>query len=270
MRRNRNVDPAEYHGDFYNKTPSKEAKEPIDTAISTLIPTDFAPSSSRPNADGRLAVKSELTASHDAYKQNPKKDQSILEPKKPVSTLEVRTAIAGLDPCIRQLPEWKLVQLDSIFIHPLLAGTYQQQGIQFPPAAPGRYLTGHGMLRIARYLPIQLVKDGTRLLCFGGLRLYLAVLANLAPTDSIEAVVSASISDAEVVEAIYIEEQIFGFWFRQTRDQRKANEQRHFASDDPHDLTYHDQDQQQLSELFKTCTRTIQTRVASRRKAPKP
>lgn len=269
MKRNRHVDPAEYHGDLYNETPTKDSDEPIETAKSRSIATDSPQSSSQPNADGRLEAESGLISRHDADRQNLEKHQTILEPNNPVSTLEVRTAIARVDPSFGQLPEWKLVRLDSILIHPLLAAAYQQQGVEFPPATPSRYLTPHGMLRIARYLPIQLVQVGTRLLCFSGLRLYLAALANLAPTDSIEGVVSASISDAEVAEAIQIEEQILGFWFRETRGQRKANEQRHLAADDPHDLTYHDQDQQQLSELFRTCKRTIQTRVASRRKTPK-
>jgi hypothetical protein len=202
MKQNRHVDPAEFHGDLYNQTPTK-SDEPIKTAKSRSIATDFAPSSTRPDADGRLGVKSELTNSHDADQQNLEKHQTMLEPNDPVSTLEVRTALTGSNAFLGQLSERKLVRLDSILIHPLLAAAYQQQGIQFPPATPSRYLTPHGILRIARYQPIQLVQGGTRLWCFSGLRLYLAALANLAPTDSIEAVVSASRSFSEHAHGQY-------------------------------------------------------------------
>jgi hypothetical protein len=89
------------------------------------------------------------------------------------------------------------------------------------------------------------------------------------PIISIEVLVHCLIVDKAIREAIEIDEQILSLWYRETVVERKAHESYQLGGADPHGLTYHDQDQQQLSELFKTCKRTIQYRVASRRKAPK-
>jgi len=197
----------------------------------------------------------------------------VAEPQEAPSILARRTSTRGEDAAPWPLPEWKPVRLDSIDLHPSLPALYRQQGIVFPPEPPSRYLAPHGILSVARYVPIQVVRDGSRLLCFAGIRLYFAALCSVAPSVSIGVLVYAAITDAEIAEAIRISEHILALWFRETRAQRKAQELRHVAGVDSRGLTHHDQDQQQLSELFKTCTRTVQYRASSHRtvqKASKP
>lgn len=247
--------------------PSSEA--PIDAGQLALTPKEYQQAPS-PNTNGETAVlRSQLAREDDTHQYSREKQQKVVEPQTAPPVLERSTSIAGEDAFRGPLPEWRPVRLDAIDLHPSLQSLYQKKGFVFPPMPPSRYLAPHGILSCAAHVPIHLLIEGPRLLCFAGVRLYLAALSSFAPSAWVGALVYAAVTDDEMSEAIEINERIFPIWFRETRAQREANELRHLDGEGPHGLTYHDQDQQQLSELFRTCTRTVQTRMALRRKAPK-
>ena len=257
--------------DFYEEILVTTAADlSIDTAKSTPVATDSTQSSSPPDAEEPSELKVEATIEDPAHDHIRDGEPQIEEPPKALSILARRTPSLGENYASEPRPEWRCVLLESIDLHPALVLLYKKQGIVFPPAPPSRYLTPHGILSVARYVPIQAVEQGERLLCFAGLRLYLSALRSLAQSASIGALVYAAITADEMAEAIEIDEQILSLWLRETKAQRKAHELRHHPGADPLGLTYHDQDQRQSSELFKTCTRTLQYRAASNRKSQKP
>lgn len=255
--------------DLYEEFLVPIAEAPIDAGESALTPKEYQPAPS-PNKNGETAVlRSELTRGDDAHQHSGGKQRKTGEPQEAPSIFARRTSIIGEDAAFGSSPEWKLVRLDSIDLHPSLPALYKRQNIVFPPEPPDRYLSPHGIQSAARYAPIHARVEGSRLLCFAGIRLYLAAQRALGLSARIGAFIYEAITDAEMAEAIDMSEQILPIWFRETRAQRKAHELRHLAGTDPRGLTHQDQDQQQLSELFKTCTRTVQHRVASRRKIQK-
>ncbi len=254
---------------LYEEILAPSADAPIDTAQSTPTATDPAPMSLPPNDGERAKVRSVLNSGDGARRHTGGKQQRITEPQHATTMFAQSLSINREDTLPGAAAEWKLVRFDCIDLHPSLPALYQKQGILFPPMPPSRYLTPHGILRCAAHVPMRVVVEGSRLLCFAGARLYLAALNSLEPSVSVGAFVHATVTDDEMAEAIETDELILPLWFRETRSQRKAHELRHLAGADPRGLTYHDQDQQQLSELFKTCQRTVQYREASRRRTRK-
>lgn len=269
MKRNRHVDPAEYHGNLYSEILIKDADEPIETTKSTSVATDSAPSSSRPKYGETTEPKVEFATEDLVQNHKPVTQPPVAELHGVSSSIPRRTSACWKDDVFEPLPEWRRVPFDLIDIHPILEAFYRRQSFALQPQPACGYLSSHGISCVARCAPIQVVIAGSRLLCFAGVRLYQAALQARDPIMSIEALVYSSIADKAIREGMEIDEQVLSLWYRETAVERKAHESYHVIGADPHGLTHHDQDQQQLSELFKTCKRTIQYQAASRRNSLK-
>jgi hypothetical protein len=269
MKRNRHVDPAEYHGNFYNEILIKDADGPIETEKLTSVGTDSAISSSRPEYGETTEPKvafgtQDLVQNHKPVTQPPVADLHAVSPSMPR-----RPSACWKDDLLEPLPEWRRVPFDLIDIHPILEEFHRRQSFALQPQPVCGYLSPHGISSVARCAPIQLVIAGSRLLCFAGVRLYQSALQARDRITSIEALVYSSIADKAIREGMEIDEQVLSLWYRETAVERKAHELYHLEGADPHGLTLHDQNQQRLSELFKTCKRTIQYQAASRHKTQK-
>jgi hypothetical protein len=254
---------------LYEVIPAMGADVSTDTTKSTPVATDSAPSSSPPNAGETTEPKVEFATQDLVQDLKPVTQPPIAELHTVSSIIPRRTSAFGKDDVFDPLPEWRRVPFDLIGIHPILEAFYRRQSFALQPQPACGYLSPHGISRVARCAPIQLVIAGSRLLCFAGVRLYQAALQARDRITSIEALVYSSIADKAIREGMEIDEQVLSLWYRETAVERKAHELYHLEGADPHGLTLHDQNQQQLSELFQTCKRTIQYQAASRRKTQK-
>jgi hypothetical protein len=170
-------------------------------------------------------------------------------------------------PASLPLPQWRFVSLKEIGMHPALARLCKDCRIDFPPTVPYGYLTAKGILAMARFLPIQIVTSEENLLCFGGVRLWLAA-ANALPADSsIEALIYPCATEIQIAEALEIEHDLLYVWHRQSRAEREEQETRYQNSTSPNQLRIPcDGDQKLWEKIFRTSLRTLQNRKTIRRK----
>jgi hypothetical protein len=165
------------------------------------------------------------------------------------------------------LPQWRVMQLSQIEIHPLLPQLYVQRGIRFPPEWP-EFLTARGIRQTSRFLPVHVVVSERKLLCFAGVRLWLAAM-NCLPHDSeLEVLLYSTINEAQLCEGIEIEQDILYVWHRQSVRERQALEMSYVnsASANGLRLNFDGKEQQRWQKILKISLKTLQNRLASRRR----
>jgi hypothetical protein len=167
-----------------------------------------------------------------------------------------------------QVPERRLVRIGLIDFHPLLQRLYSQRGTQFPPEVTPGHLTLRGIQATARFLPIHLVTSGARMQCFAGMRLWLAAQNTLGPDAEIEALVYSHIDGDQVAEAMEMELDILCIWHRQSEKERLTLEMSYMTSSSPNGLreNFDGTEQEKWRKILKTSLKTLQNRLASRRR----
>ena len=166
------------------------------------------------------------------------------------------------------LPEWRVMRLSQIEIHPLLPQLYVQRGIRYPPEWQSEFLTAKGIRQTSRYLPIHVFVSERKLLCFAGVRLWLAAM-NCLPHDSeLEMLLYSTINEAQLCEGIEIEQEILYVWHRQAEKERRALEMSYVnsASANGLRLNFDGKEQQRWQKILKISIKTLQNRLGSRRR----
>jgi len=168
------------------------------------------------------------------------------------------------------LPNWQIVRLASIEMHPLLSTVYTRLGLAFPPVPPDGYLTGFGIRMLSRLVPIQCVQRNDKVLCFAGVCLWFAALKTLGLDKSIEILLYQDVDDAKIPEIVEAEHDILMVWHRQSDRERKALDAKYVDSANQAGLTenFDGKEQGKWTKILKIFLKTLQNRISAVRRNP--
>ncbi len=120
-------------------------------------------------------------------------------------------------------PRWQSVLLGRIELDPRLSRIYAQKCLRFLPDPPPGFLTAKGIRMAARLLPIHGVAHEGKVLCFAGVRLWLAAVNTLPLDSKIEMLVHQSFLEERLAEIVEMEEDILYVWHRQSKESARQS-----------------------------------------------